>query len=299
MTATPQPDPASPPAKPKPKTPWYRKILFAILILLLAVYAAGAAVLYSAQDAMIFPAKDYPPIDLKLPPGAQQLKYEFAPGQSVEAWYAPAPNASAQSPAPLIVYCHGNGEYIDHHASAIQRFNDMGWSVLLPEYRGYNRSDGSPSQSNILADNTFFLNQLLKLPEVDAKRVIFYGRSLGGGVACDLTHAHTPQGIILTSTFLNMYEMAKGMYVPPFLFKHPFRNDNVVESFPGPILIAHGTNDEVIPFPNAQSLLKLAKHPTFVQLTCGHNDFPGITPKEHEKYWSAVKAFLDAIKSTP
>jgi fermentation-respiration switch protein FrsA (DUF1100 family) len=293
MTATPPPDPAS---QPKPKTPWYRKVLFSILGLLICVYIAGAAVLYKAQDAMIFAAVDYPAIDLKLPPGAQQLKHEFTPGQFVEAWYCPAPNASAQNPAPLIVYCHGNGEYIDHHTSAVERFNAMGWSVLLPEYRGYNRSDGSPSQAAILADNTAFLNQTLKRPDIDAKHVVFYGRSLGGGVACDLVHAHTPQGIILTSTFLNMYEMAKGMYVPPFLFKHPFRNDNVIESFSGPVLIAHGNHDEVIPFSNAQELLKLAKHPTFVELNCGHNDFPGVTPKDYATYWSAVQTFLDTVK---
>jgi fermentation-respiration switch protein FrsA (DUF1100 family) len=296
MTTSPS---ITPPPTPQPKTPLWKKLLRSLLLILIGTYAAFCVALYFAQDAMIFPGTqmgtNHEP---KLLPRTQVLKLKFATGKTVEAWYIPAPNASKDHPAPLLVFFHGNGEFIDHHTSAVQQFNDMGWSFLLPEYRGYNRSDGTPSQSTILNDNAYFLRQVLSLPEVDAKHIVYYGRSLGGGVACDLTHARQPQGLILTSTFSSMVEMSKEFYVPFFIVKHPFYNDSVVQSFPGPIFIAHGSHDEGIPFSHAKTLNSLAKHPTFLELDCGHNDFPGSSPAAHEKYWAAVKTFLDKIKPT-
>ncbi len=283
---------------PKAKTPLWKRALRSLVLIIVGTYVAFCVALYFAQDSMIFPAKDYPATpEPRLSPQVQILHRELsAPdvkfAKSVEAWYVPAPGASKDTPAPLIVFFHGNGEFIDHHLGSADAFNKLGWSVLMPEYRGYNRSAGTPSQATILEDAAYFLKETLARPEVDAARVVYYGRSLGGGAACDLTHAHTPQGIILNCTFLSMNAMARQVYAPSVIVKHPFRNDLVIESFNGPTLIAHGSQDTMIPPSNSQALAKLAKHGTYLELKCGHNDFPG---SPDTAYWSAVKNFLDAI----
>jgi uncharacterized protein len=271
------------------------KMLLATLLILLSLYATGCVGLYFVQDDMIFPGKNRPPTPIpNLPPATQILHREFAPGQNVEAWYFPAPNASKEHPAPLAVLFHGNGERIDDMADAVQHFNAFGWAVLLPEYRGYNRSAGSPSQAAIHEDAAHFLNETLTRPEINPKRIVYYGRSLGGGVACDLTTAHMPQGLILTSTFISVAKIAQGYLAPEFLLNHPFHNDTVLESFPGPVLISHGTNDTIIPVTHSQTLAKLAKHPTYHEYNSNHNDFPG-SDQAYDRYWATVRMFLATV----
>ncbi len=273
-----------------------KPMLWSIALIFFSFYAAGCVGLYFVQDSMLFPGTRITPIPTpELPPGSVVLKREIAPSQTVEAWYFPALGASQDHPAPLVVFFHGNAECIDYAEDIVIRYNAMGWSVLLPEYRGYNRSAGKPSQAAIHEDAAYFLKQTLARPEVDATRVVFHGRSLGGGVACDLTRAHMPQGLILTSTFISVVEIAKGYLAPAFLVKHPFRNDLVVASYGGPILISHGAMDTIIPMRHSQTLAQLARHATFNQYPADHNDFPG-GPQAEAKYWATIRMFLANIK---
>ena len=89
--------------------------------------------------------------------------------------------------------------------------------VLLPEYRGYGRSAGSPSQRAITEDLIAFYDLLARRPEVDAQRVVFHGRSLGGGAVCDLARHRKPAAVILMSTFTSMKRMAPRYLVPGFM----------------------------------------------------------------------------------
>jgi uncharacterized protein len=270
-------------------------MLFSCILILFNLYSAGCVALYFAQDDMIFPGKNRPAtLTPTLPPGAQILHRKIAPNQNVEAWYLPAPNASPQSPAPLVVAFHGNGECIDNMLDLASHYNAMGYCVLLPEYRGYNRSAGSPSQAAIFDDASFFLAHTLTRPEVNPKRVIYHGRSLGGGVACDLTRFHQPQALVLTSTFTSVAQIAKGYWAPEFLLKHPFHSDTVVAAFPGPILISHGSHDAVIPVAHGRALAKLAKHPTYHEYDSDHNDFPG-SQEAYDRYWATIRMFLATV----
>jgi pimeloyl-ACP methyl ester carboxylesterase len=70
----------------------------------------------------------------------------------VEAWLLPGRGVTAATPGPLLVFAHGNGELIDQWPPMLAPYRQRGLSVLLPEYRGYGRSAGQPSEPALVGD---------------------------------------------------------------------------------------------------------------------------------------------------
>src|SRR5688572_30832441 len=104
----------------------------------------------------------------------------------VEGWFLPAYGVAAGRPGPAVIFAHGNAEIIDPYALELEPYRRMGVSVLLPEFRGYGRSGGEPSEEGITDDFVAFHDLLAARPDVDPSRIVFHGRSLGGGVVCAL-----------------------------------------------------------------------------------------------------------------
>ena len=243
---------------------------------------------------MIFP-RSAAPNPLKNTPYSNAIVMEknHGDGRTI-AWFLPAPKASEASPAPVAICFHGNAEIIDYQDWFVQHYSAMGISLLLIEYRGYGRADGRPSQDGIVEDSLAFYNQLLERRDVDSNRIIYHGRSLGGGVAAALAAKRPPAAMILQSTFSSMASMAMRRFAPPMLLKHPFRTDITVSTADFPVLAFHGVSDDVIPIGEARKLAHIAaKHQrdfTLIEMPGDHNDFP---PRSHEHaLWKAVDSFL-------
>lgn len=268
------------------RSPWLGAVVLAAFL-----YVTWCAGLYFCQEWLLFPT-DVAPTPL---PGipykhAEAIRFDIAGAGPVEAWFVPAPGCDPTHPAPVVMFFHGNAELSDYQDFVVEGYRRMGWSVLLPEYRGYGRCGGRPSEAAIGEDMVRFYDVIVARSDVDATRVVFHGRSLGGGVAADLAAERTPAALIVESTFTSAARMAHKYLVPSFLVKHPFRVDRVLATLDAPVLIFHGTRDEVIPVAHGRRLREIAKDATYVEYDCGHNDFPGRT---HEKnYWSTIKAFL-------
>ena len=128
------------------------------------VYLTVALVLFIFQRRFIYPnyLRDAPESGGEEVRGLVKIWREPVKGEGrVEAWFLPGEGASADTPAPLVVFTHGNAELIDDWPSNLDQYRRWGMSVLLPEYRGYGRSGGSPSQEDITADAVWFLEQAL------------------------------------------------------------------------------------------------------------------------------------------
>jgi fermentation-respiration switch protein FrsA (DUF1100 family) len=274
-------------------------ILLIPVILVLFLIAVTWLVLPKLQDSIIYPRYAVERIAHPSPPAGTQILFRYLTGFSIiktEAWYIPVPGASASKPAPLIVYFHGNAESIDGQDQMVALFHELGWSVLLPEYRGYGRCTGTPSQKGIRDDASYFLELVLARPEVDSKRLVFAGRSLGGGVAADLIHTKKPNALILISSFQSVVAVAQTHYhAPGFLIKHPYRTDRIIQALDSPVLLLHGVNDYIVPIEHARALNKLARHATLIEFPCGHNDFPGEEP-DQQKFHAALTQFLANVK---
>jgi len=215
-----------------------------------------------------------------------------SPEGAVEGWLLPGDGVGAGHPGPAVIFAHGNAELIEHWPEQLEPYRRLGISVLLPEFRGYGRSAGSPSQAAIAEDLVAFYDLLARRPEVDAARIVFHGRSLGGGAVCDLARRRRPAAVILMSTFTSMRRMARRYLVPGFMVRDPFDNLDVVERLDAPLLIVHGRRDSLIPYTHAEALHAAAPSSRLVTYEADHND----CPPDWSVLWRDLTRFLREAK---
>lgn len=219
--------------------------------------------------------------------GLERLFIETASGK-VEAWLLPGDGVSAARPGPVVVFAHGNGELIDHWPDMLEPYRRLGVSVVLPEYRGYGRSAGRPSEVAIVEDCLQLLEMLKADARLDLQRLVYHGRSIGGGVACALTRKHAPRALVLESTFTSIVDVARGMGIPAFLIFDNFENLKVVKDFTGPILVMHGTRDRLVPVAHSKRLAAENPKAELRLYDVAHNDLP----PAGSDYWQRVEATL-------
>lgn len=257
--------------------------------LLLILYIAYCAFLFVIQRQLLFPRHHLPNAisTVGQPPDLEQIWVVTEHGR-VEAWFLPPPNSAAGVPAPTIIYGHGNAELIDVWPQRFQELTSLGIGVLLVEFPGYGRSEGSPSEASITATFIAAYDLLVAREEVDPSRIVLFGRSMGGGAIAALAAQRPSAAMILHSTYTDVPSLTSRMYVPSFLVLDRFDNRSVIESYPGPILIMHGTQDEVIPYEHGVELHRVAQNANLLTYDCGHNNCP---PDDTIK-WNEIRLFL-------
>ncbi len=253
------------------------------------IYAVYCAVLFVMQRHIMYPRSMMgpPPAAREKMPGIERIWLETEAGR-IETWFMTPPSQSPGGPAPAMIMAHGNAELIDYLPLEFEFVRRLGIGVLLVEYPGYGRSGGSPSQVDIT--NTFMAayDMLTARPDVDGDRIVFFGRSLGGGAACALAEKRPSAALVLTSTFTSARSLAVRRLAPGFLVLDPFDNLSVVRKYPGPILIMHGTRDAVIPFSHGKRLQKAAKRGQLIAYKCDHAN----CPPDSERFGRDLAAFL-------
>ena len=150
-------------------------------------------------------------------PSDFNLKYETvrisaSDNTQLHGWFIQQRSVESTKTAITVLYFHGNAGNISHR---LELFRDMqiltGANIIAAEYRGYGESEGSPSEKGIKQDALAFYQYALSHELIDSSKIIIFGRSLGGAVACSLA-LHTqkslprhqqPLGIILENTVSN------------------------------------------------------------------------------------------------
>ena len=245
------------------------------------VVAAYWALLFLTQRSILFPM---PPV-AGAPPRpafAEQIWLTTSFGR-VEAWYLP-PVGNPGGRAPLLLFTHGNGELIDYWPDDFEPARERGIGVLLVEYPGYGRSAGAPSQKSITEGLLAAYDWARQHPDVNASRIIPYGRSLGGAAASMLSVERPVPALILESSFSSAAAFAAGFAAPSFLVRDKFDAVSALKQFKGHVLILHGDRDDVVPPHHAQTLAAASANVTLKFLPCGHNDCP--------RPWGDLLAFL-------
>jgi hypothetical protein len=242
-----------------------RLVAFAVLTVALVAYVGLALVVWVAQERLIFAA----PLARGLPSvvGAEVWRLE-APAGPLPALYL-----EASPGAPTVVHFHGNAEELADLVGAFQELRAQGLGVLGVEYPGYGGAAGTPSERSILEAAELALGRL-RTRGVAPERTVLEGQSLGTGVAAEMARRGHGAKLLLLSPFTSMVEMAR-LQVPwlpvSLLLRHRFDTALKAPELSLPVLILHGTRDDVVPvamgkrlstlFPNARlELIEGADH---------------------------------------
>lgn len=212
-----------------------------------------------------------------------------AGGARVEYWFAPS---AAAGPRATVVFAHGNGELIDDWWRALAPYVDLGANLVLAEFRGYGRSEGTPSCAALGDDFLQIVEDLVKRGDVDAQRLVYHGRSLGGGVVCRAAASLPPAGLVLESTFTSLKAMAARFHMPASVLDEDFDNLQLAERIACPCLLFHGDQDSLVPMDHARALAAaLPRAKLRIMEGAGHNSPLSVRPA----YWQELGALLGGL----
>src|SRR5690606_25357904 len=181
------------------------------------------------------------------PEGTDVFYIDLNNGDRLQAWYVPAPDASA----PTILYLHGSRWNLNSSVFRIERWSSMGYGILAIDYRGFGEStERLPSQASAVEDASAALQELA-LRQPLAERRVVYGHSLGGAIAVALAARQgLPDfnGLIIESTFTRIQDMiphSNWSQIPglSLLITQPFASLSAIGKIQNPLLILHGTHD--------------------------------------------------------
>ncbi len=169
-------------------------------------------------------------------------------------------------------------------------------SLLIFDYRGYGGSEGAPTLEGVVQDTNAAYRWLtggnVRTPP---EKIILFGESLGGALAVDLACREPVGGVILESTFTSLRDLAQKVYpfVPSRLVPDVYRSREIIRGLTAPLLVIHGTDDEIVPFSMGQALFGAAPHPKRFYAVPGahHNDVPAVGGRE---YLRQIEEFLNA-----
>lgn len=248
---------------------WWRG-LRVLLLALLGTYAVLGLLAWLFQRRLIY-FPDAGPVALPEGPGwkgLRDLSIQTADGVTLRAWYLPG-----TKPATVLVF-HGNAGHRGDRAFLVQELASLGYGVLLPDYRGYGGSSGSPTEEGLYADAEACR---VWLAEHGPGPVAYMGISVGSGVAVELARRHAPSALILQSGFTSLGDVGQNAYpfLPVRLFlRDRYLNVEKIASVEAPLLMIHGDVDRIVPTKLGRRLFEAAREPKrWVEIEgAGHND---------------------------
>jgi len=219
-------------------------VFVAILVIAIAAFAQ-----FVRRTSMFFP--DRYPIGNWEHAGGQDEWLTTSDGVRLHGWLFRA----ADPQAPLLVFFHGNAGNITERGPIAAELARRGVSTFVFDWRGYGRSEGSPSESRLFKDAEAAYAFAAKL--VSRERIALYGESLGGPYAAWIAKTHGAHCIVLDSTFPSLRELGNAIYSPlPLGWSAPFalRTRDWVNDSGVPAFVLHSKHDDVIPFRLGKSL---------------------------------------------
>lgn len=210
-------------------------------------------------------------------------------GVRTQGWWIPGSGRDA-----VVVMFHGNAGTMADRLDNARLIHELGVALLMAEYRGYGDSDGRPTENGLYADAVAAVNEARV--RAGGRKLVVFGRSLGGAVAIDVASKVEVDGLIVESTFTSLPDMARATVRIPgvgYLLAYDFDSASKIERVVAPILIIHGDRDELVPFRMGEKLRDRARNATFHRVPRGsHNDTLILGGRA---YWDAWRSFLDAL----
>ncbi|MEM7651230.1 MAG: alpha/beta hydrolase [Pseudomonadota bacterium] len=218
-------------------------------------YAGLTAFLYVYQRNMLyFPGGPRPQIEADIAP--QTIAVTPEEGIDLEGWYWPA-----EQGFPTIVFFHGNGQAYQYWVNKLSVYREQGYGAYFTDYRGYGGFPGKPTEEGIYQDARSFIRALKEERGIAEEDMIFYGESLGTGVAIQMATEFAPKALVLESAYSATSDVAKSrywMFPVDLLMKDQFRSIDKIGALTMPKFFIHGAEDQIIPVKFSQKLFDAA-----------------------------------------
>ena len=258
----------------------------------LLLFVLLVAMLVLRQDRLMF----YPTRRLAATPDsygldATELAVVTEDGIRLHGWWIRGPGRRA------LLYFHGNAGNVADRLDRARALHDrFGLDVFLVDWRGYGRSEGSPSEEGLQRDGRAVYRTAIEAG-FRPDRIVLFGESLGAAVAIDLAAKWACAGVVLETPFLSARALARVHYpwVPLFLVRSGWDNEARVADVPVPKLFIVAEKDEVAPASQGRRLFETARGVRELVVVPGahHND---VWIVGGEAYWGAWEKFRGELR---
>ena len=270
-----------------------------MLILLAFVFNTGCASL------LFYPQKEYVNNPLLNKFSYEDVYFESSDGFKLHGWLIRT-NVKSRG---TILFLHGNAENISTHINSVLWLIPEGYDVFAFDYRGYGKSEGTPTLRGVHLDAEAALNKVLNMPGINKERIFVFGQSIGGAIAVHTVATLPDKGaikaLIIDSVFSGYRFIAReklaGMvmtwplqYPLSYLFDDHYSAVRwIKEITPVPVLVIHGNEDRIVPVHHASILYEEALDPKGFWRVIGVGHIQSLAVKEiREKYLE----YLQSIK---
>jgi fermentation-respiration switch protein FrsA (DUF1100 family) len=262
------------------------------IVLAAAVLLGVPAAAWLAQDKLVF----FPqPVQstAHLPADAKPLEIVAADGARLRGWI----RVADATPAPAVLYFGGNAEEVSGTLADPRWPRE--WTIVAINYRGYGASEGAPGEAALVADALAIFDAVVARPDVDPRRIVAFGRSLGTGVAVKLCAARPLAGAILASPYDSLVALGRSHYpwLPvSLILRHRFESDAEAKRATTPLLAIVADRDDIIPRERSRALYDAWAGPkTWLVVPATDHNSLGIP----DAFWVGANRFLATAAPVP
>ncbi|KAF3590600.1 hypothetical protein DY000_02025565 [Brassica cretica] len=219
------------------------------------------------------------------------LKLKTKRGNQVVAAYIKNPKASL-----TLLYSHGNAADL---GQMFELFSELSLHLRVNligyDYSGYGRSSGKPSEQNTYHDIEAVYRCLEEQYGVKEQDVILYGQSVGSGPTLELaSRLPNLRAVVLHSAIASglrvMYPVKRTYWFDIY------KNIDKISLVKCPVLVVHGTSDDVVNWSHGKQLFDLCKEkyePLWIK-GGNHCDL-----ELYPQYIKHLKKFVSAVEKSP
>ena len=221
----------------------------------------------------------------------EEVFFESKDGTRLHGWFVPAVGDAVGT----VIHFHGNFGNVTYYLNQIYWLPSKNFNIFTFDYRGYGRSEGTPSRFGIYEDSVAAFEYIMSRSDIDSKNVFAFGQSLGGTnaiVAIAKNKFPGVRAIAVEGTFSSYRTEARDMMISnvqkkignvPFL---PLQirlisflsvtNSKSAEEFidqvaPIPILLIHCTKDSIVSYHHSERLYEKSNEPKQIWIIRGCN----------------------------
>ncbi len=191
-------------------------------------------------------------------------------------WYIQGNYKNNITQTKCILFFHGNAGNISFRLNYINKFYELGFSLLFFDYPAFGNSTGSPSEENCIKCSTLFYDYLVNTKKFNSNNIILYGESIGGSIASSVANIYNVKYLVLQSTFTNIKEIIK-LVTNINVFFYDMIGFNTIETLKSryklnrlnkkmKTLVIHSNEDELIDINHG---LKLSKYANLFYMASG------------------------------
>lgn len=208
----------------------------------------------------------------------------------------------------IILYCHGQTRHMDHYWQRAKLLANCGgkerYGVLMFDYRGYGKSEGTPTEQGMYEDVRAAYQWLLN-EGASSQSIIIYGFSLGSAPATDLAaygmSNEFPVKLILESPFASTDFIAQESTLievsASYITDLEFDNAEKIKLVDQPLMWMHGIEDDYVAITNGEAIISnySGSDSTYIRVEGANHGQDGVPQTMgYQNYLNSVQEFIES-----